>query len=1116
MSLDFLKDVPEFKALVRELEKGSRGLRISGLAAAAKPFFLATLAQVLPKTIVHIQPAEFSLSRFEEQCLFFLTQLRSPKRAKALPPLTEDPSRDAPPSLEAVSSRMRFFYDLLHRRPSLVVTNLFGLLRPFPSPPDLPGLFLRLEKGALHGRDRFLRTLAEFGYVREDLISFRGEYAGRGGIVDVFPPWQKAPYRVEFSGDEIVSIREFDPSTQRSLRRLDSALIPSLLESAGPAVSSVPFTAYLDDPVFIIDHAEDVEKEWDEAQVDPRPGEERIDFSPVSLWREIRETAVRSEALESGGTEPEFHFSFQSVPRFDNKIPFFLEYVRRLQRERDRCYIFLTSPAVRKKIAGLLAQNDIESREADSPLEAPRGGEILLVVGDLGRGFGFPKEKISFFAESDIITEEKVVVSRPSVRPSLTQFQDLRAGDYIVHADYGIGRFEGLLRMDVDGRPREFMELHYRDEDKLFVPVEDLNLVQKYAQVGAILPPLDKLGTNTWQKTKERTKKAVEKLAKELLELYARRKALKGFGFSPEGQWQTEFEKTFEFEETEDQHRSIREIKADMEADSPMDRLICGDVGYGKTEVAMRAAFKAVMDGKQVAVLCPTTVLASQHMKTFSSRFVLFPVRVAELTRLQSKAEQRKIVEDVKKGLVDVVIGTHRILSADVEFFDLGLLIVDEEQRFGVKHKEKIKQMKAHIDVLTLTATPIPRTLNLSLAGLRDISLIETPPKDRLAVHTVVTTFSPKLIATAVKQELARGGQVYYIFNKIEEMEHMAGLIEKWVPQARVVTLHGQMRPLELEKRMIDFIDRTYNVMVSTTIIENGIDIPLVNTLIVHRADHFGLAQLYQLRGRVGRSSRQAFATFLVPPFNELTPLAKRRLEALKEFSELGSGFRLAMKDLEIRGAGNVFGAEQHGTMEAVGFDYFVHLLEQTIRELKGEIVEKVKSEINLKVDIQIPEDYLPQMNLRLNLYKRISSADALEEIQAVEDEIQDRFGPPPRSVRNLCQYGRIKLLAQRLKIKRIDRMDVPIDSRDEDPGKEGRERSDRWKETPAKGFLPRVTGRVIFKFLPSTSAQLGRMTALLNRYAGSLTPQGVMSLALQAKRDEDFLRETIAVLKEL
>jgi transcription-repair coupling factor (superfamily II helicase) len=1082
MSLDFLNDVPEFKDLVRALEKSEKGLRISGLAAPSKPFFLSSLAQRLPRRIVYIQPAEYSITRFEERSRFFFSELGSAKHAKALPALTENPYQETAPSLEAVSSRMRLFYDLLYRMPALIITNLFGLLRPFPGPDRLAHLFLRLEKNSFYDRDKLLETLAGYGYVREDLISFRGEYAGRGGIVDVFSPWQNVPCRVEYSGDEIVSLREFDSSTQRSLRRLESVLIPSLLEAAGPDEASVPFTRYLEAPVFVIDHLDDVGKEWDDARKELQDREEALDIYPPSLWDEIREKAVIVEDLEITKARKVFHFPFQSVPRFKNRIPFFLDAMRRLQRERDRCYIYLTSPAIRKKIAGLLAQNEIECREADTPLAAPKSGELMLLLGDLGQGFSYPREKISFFAETDIITEEKVVLSRPSVRPMLTQFQDLKAGDYVVHADYGVGIFQGLLKMDVDGNPREFMGLRYRDDDKLFVPVEDLNLVQKYARVGAALPPLDKLGTNSWQKTKERTKKAVEKVARELLELYAQRKAIKGFSFSPEGSWQAEFEKTFEYEETEDQIRSIREIKNDMEAEFPMDRLLCGDVGYGKTEVAMRAAFKAVMDGKQVAVLCPTTVLASQHLKTFASRLVLFPVRVEALTRLQSRAGQQRIVDDLRKGRVDIVIGTHRLLSRDVEFRDLGLLIIDEEQRFGVKHKEKIKQMKANIDVLTLTATPIPRTLNLSLAGLRDISLIETPPKDRLAVHTVVTTFGQKLVATAVKQELNRGGQVYYIFNKIEEMEHMAALIEKWVPQAKIVTIHGEMRPLELERRMIDFIDQKYNVMVSTTIIENGIDIPLVNTLIVHRADHFGLAQLYQLRGRVGRSSRQAFAYFLVPPFSELAPLAKRRLEALKEFSELGSGFRLAVKDLEIRGAGNVFGAKQHGAMEAVGFDYFIHLLEQAIRELKGEIVEEVKSEINLKVDIQIPEDYLPQMNLRLNLYKRISSAESLDEIEAIEDEIKDRFGPQPKSVLNLCHYGRIKFLAQKLKIKAVDRMD----------------------------------GRVIFKFMPATTAELGRMTSLLNRYAGTLTPQGVMSLVLHARRDEDFLRETIAVLKEL
>jgi transcription-repair coupling factor (superfamily II helicase) len=1093
MSLAFLKDIPEFQDLVRAIGEGEKGIRLSGLAAPAKPFFFASLAEALPRPVVLVRPFEQSPAAFEEECAFFFAQLGSKKHARALPPLTERPYQEARPPLDAVSSRMRLFYDLLYRRPALIVTNLSGLLRPFPTPEDLPRLFLRLEKDDPYDRDDLLQALESYGYVREDLISFRGEYAGRGGIVDVYSPWENAPCRIEFGSDGIVSIREFDPSNQKSIRKIDRILVPSLRESLGPEAGSVLFSGYFEDAVFVIDHAADVEREWDEFLDDLRSQEKELRragkevpsveelFAPPS-WKPARARAVVCEEFELGGTGRTITLPFQSVPRFENRIPFFLDYVRRLQRERERCHIYLSTSAIRTKIGTLLLRNEIAAVEADSARAEPRSGEVLLHIGELVRGFGCAREKIVVFAETDIITEEKVIVSRPSVRPSLTQFQDLKTGDYIVHVDYGVGVFHSLLKMDVEGGGREFMELRYRDDDKLFVPVEDLNLVQKYAQVGPTLPPLDKLGAGTWQKTKERTKKAVETMARELLELYAQRKALRGFRFSPEGSWQTEFEKTFEFEETEDQLRSIREIKNDMEAEAPMDRLLCGDVGYGKTEVAMRAAFKAVMDGKQVAVLCPTTVLASQHFKTFSNRLVLFPVRVAALTRLQSKAEQAKTVRELKKGEVDIIIGTHRLLSEDVAFRDLGLLVVDEEQRFGVKHKEKIKQMKAAIDVLTLTATPIPRTLNMSLSGLRDISLIETPPKDRLAVHTVVTPFSPNLVAGAIRQELARGGQAYYIFNKIEDMESIAALIAKWVPAAKVVSVHGQMPPAELEKRMLDFVERRTNVLVSTTIIENGIDIPLVNTLIVHRADHFGLAQLYQLRGRVGRSSRQAFAYFLVPPSSDLTAPAERRLEALKEFSELGSGFRLAMKDLEIRGAGNVFGARQHGTLEAVGFDYYIQLLEQTIRELKGEAVEEIKSEIRLKVDIQIPEAYLPQMNLRLNLYKRLSSAESLDEVQGIEDEIRDRFGPPPPTLRSLCQVGRIKFLAQKLKIQAVDRVD----------------------------------GRLVLKFLPATTVQLQKMTALLNRQAGTLTPQGVMTLALKARNDEDFLRETIAVLMAL
>ncbi|MGB9894095.1 MAG: DEAD/DEAH box helicase, partial [Candidatus Saccharicenans sp.] len=539
------------------------------------------------------------------------------------------------------------------------------------------------------------------------------------------------------------------------------------------------------------------------------------------------------------------------------RIPFFIQYLKKRQEEGDICYIFLSNPARRERLGALLRDEELTVRLLSDPKEKPRTEDINLVEGSLRRGFSYPKQKVFIFAEGDVFTEEKVIISRLPRKIFFSQFQDLKQGDYVVHTDYGVGLFNGLKKLDIDSQPHDFIEIIYRDDDRLLVPVEDLNLVQKFSSSAGAAPQLDKLGTQTWAKTKARVKKAVEEIAQELLELYARRKTVAGIAFSPEGQWEKEFEKMFPFEETEDQRRAIEEVKKDMESPQPMDRLLCGDVGYGKTEVAMRAAFKAVMDGKQVAVLCPTTVLAIQHLNTFRLRMLLFPIRIAALTRLQSPKEQKKIIEELKKGFIDIIIGTHRLLSPDVVFHDLGLLIIDEEQRFGVSHKEKIKGLKTNIDVLTLTATPIPRTLNLALSGLRDISLIETPPRDRLAIHTVVAPFNTRLIASAIRQELERQGQVYYIHSRIEDIEEVATLVEKLVPQARVITIHGRMKGPELEKRMLAFISQKFNVLVSTTIIENGIDIPLVNTLIVDRADLYGLAQLYQLRGRVGRSSRQ-------------------------------------------------------------------------------------------------------------------------------------------------------------------------------------------------------------------------------------------------------------------
>ena len=1138
MSLDFLFRTNEFQGLVQAMGRGDRPLSVHGVIDPARPYLLSCLAMKAGKPLVFIRSSSAPLTPLEEECRFFLSRLSASVDLASLPALSENPYFEVPPALDAVSSRMKFFHALLHRPPSVVFTSLPGLLKPFPAPGELERLFLELALGIVADRDAILETLSRFGYTKEDLIASPGEYAWRGGIIDVYSPWEANPFRIELAGSEVASLREFDISSQRSLKKLERLTVPGLREfpagpefldewktgarkrgkGAGrdldvkisaldrgefnPSFSSLallakghfaPFTDYLRDAVYIVDRPEEVEHAWEDNVKELQDqyadlivhgafGLPPDEIFPPRLWDRVRKDAVRFEEFAAPVPRKSYFFSFQSVPRFDNKIPFFLQYLKKLQADGDLCYIFLSNPGTRHRLATLLREEEISVLETDSATVVPPRFEIALLLGGLERGFGYPKEKVNFFSEKDIFTEEKVIVSRASRKAFFSQFQDLKAGDHVVHTDYGIGIFRGLQRLEVEGKGREFIEIYYRDGDKLLVPVEDLNLVQKFSRVGSDLPPLDKLGTTTWEKTKGRAKKAVEAVAKELVQLYAQRRALRGYAFTPGGEWEEEFEKIFEYEETEDQLRSIKEILQDMETESPMDRLLCGDVGYGKTEVAMRAAFKAVMDGKQVAVLCPTTVLASQHLKTFRERMVLFPVRTEALTRLQTAREQKAIVEDLRKGFVDIVIGTHRLLSKDIGFKDLGLLIVDEEQRFGVGHKEKIKQLKTNIDVLTLTATPIPRTLNMSLSGLRDISLIETPPRDRLAVHTVVTPFSARLIAAAIRQELSRGGQVYYIHNRVEDIDKVADLVVKLVPQARVVTVHGQMTGSVLEKRMLEFIAHRADVLVSTTIIENGIDIPLVNTLIVDRADLYGLAQLYQLRGRVGRSSRQAFAYFLVPPYMELTPLAKERLKALKEFSELGSGFRLAAKDLEIRGAGNLLGHRQHGSMEAVGFDYYMQLLDQAIGELKGERVEEANVEINLKVDIRIPEDYLPQINLRLNLYKRLASVEDLKEIARIREEVSDRFGPVPATVENLLRYGTIKFLARKLRIATIDRTE----------------------------------NRVVFRFLEGTPVDWSRTPALLKRYSGSLSPQGVMSLSVRAEKESELLDETIRVLMEL
>jgi transcription-repair coupling factor (superfamily II helicase) len=656
-----------------------------------------------------------------------------------------------------------------------------------------------------------------------------------------------------------------------------------------------------------------------------------------------------------------------------------------------------------------------------------------IQLGPISSGFEMPQHGIVYISETDIFGESsasetaaaKPKTQRPKSRLGafISDFRDLKPGDLVVHVDHGIGRFDALQTITAQGAEREFMLLVYADDAKLFVPVERLDLVSRYSSAETATAALDRLGGLGWQRTKAKAKRAMRDMADELLRLYAERKLVQGFAFSPDAPWQHEFEDAFPYDLTEDQAKAIDDVKEDMETPRPMDRLIIGDVGYGKTEVAMRAAFKAVMDGKQVAVLSPTTILAYQHFESFRKRFAAFPAKIDLLSRFRSKAEQKSVTETAKNGDVDVIIGTHRLLSNDVAIPKLGLLVVDEEQRFGVAHKEKLKQLKKKVDVLTLSATPIPRTLNMSLIGMRDMSVIETPPRDRLAINTQVVQFSENVIRSAVELELARNGQVFFIHNRVESIEAIAALIQKIVPNARIAIGHGQMNEKEMEQVMLDFIDYKYDILVATTIIENGIDIPRANTIIINRADNYGLSQLYQLRGRVGRSNRRAYAYLLIPSELELTPIARRRLSAIREFSDLGAGFRLAALDLELRGAGNILGGEQSGHLDALGFDLYTKMLERTIAEMRGdEISDEINVSLNLGVDVSIPKEYIVDASQRLRSYKRIASADSEEVLMKIRTEIEDRYGRIPPSVENLFLYGKLRKLAERAGIVSIDK----------------------------------------------------------------------------------------------
>jgi len=1164
-------DSAEFRRVREQIERSERVISISGLVAGpARALALAALQRETGKQFALVVPAQRDLESWERDVAFWYCALRGVNECgaavAALTASESDPYAGGSPHAQTLEKRALALWRLARRanvppaiHPQDAQSTDFLLLtsRALARRTIAPAQILQagavLRRDEDHTPEELVGKLLASGYVREDPVGTIGEFSMRGGILDVWPPGRNAPVRLEFFGDTVDSIREFDPETQLSTTQLPQAEIAPMRELLVTARDFREWSAharerwsderfarslrdrtvfadegedfpgwewlisiiredsasifdYLKDAVLVIDEPVAVEDflanalqtlEERYAEID---GADDLGVRPEELYltaselrgqidarqrvemRALGRTAARIDqeiALDaehpkiSVGKErakrrplflfphetspssqlapQEIEWKAQSVMRYHGRLPDLArEVTERRARPQATTLFVMPSRGIAERVTEILRDYEVNAQlvSLDQKSEYAASLDAIVTPGKLSGGFELPSSRLVVHVEGDLFDEaaepalerRSTAIKREKKRRAraaafLSDFRDLKVGDYVVHIDHGIARFGGLVTLDLGPtqaperlklveQPRgEFMLLFYAEDAKLYVPVERLDLVQRYSSAEGHQPALDRLGGLGWQKTKAKAKRAMRDMADELLRLYAERKLVLGHAFPTDAPWQREFEEGFEYVLTPDQETAIEDVKHDMETPTPMDRLLCGDVGYGKTEVAMRAAFKAVMDGKQAAVLTPTTVLAYQHFDTFRQRFAPFPVKVELLSRFRSPKEQKDVTKRVESGEVDVVIGTHRMLSKDVSFRDLGLVVVDEEQRFGVAHKERLKQLKKRVDVLTLSATPIPRTLNMSLSGLRDMSLIETPPSDRLAIQTQVVQSSDAVIKSAIELELARSGQVFFIHNRVESIETIAALVKRLVPQARMAVGHGQMNEKEMERVMLDFIAYKYDVLVATTIIENGIDIPRANTIIINRADNYGLSQLYQLRGRVGRSNRRAYAYLLIPAEQELSPIARRRLAAIREFSDLGAGFRIAALDLELRGAGNLLGGEQSGHMDALGFDLYTQMLERTVAELRGEQIEdEPTASINLGVDMAIPDSYIADMGQRLRTYKRVSSARDEEALAGIRAETEDRYGRIPEPVEDLFDYARLRQASELVGVVSIDR----------------------------------------------------------------------------------------------
>jgi transcription-repair coupling factor (superfamily II helicase) len=1065
---------PSMEGALAALRAGGNHISVAGLHDIAKALMAAYVTHELRRPAFFVTESNRRAEALAETVRFFSGIFPGAMGGvTTLPAFDTLPWQSQSPHADILERRAATLFRLADGQISLVIAPVAAALWRYQDPYVYLSLARTLARDTETPLDELLLHLGSVGYTRTEMVELPGQFAVRGGIVDVFSPETQRPVRIELLGDTVESVREFDPRTQRSIAPVVRTTLLPLTEWSVPeparsggeeeaawenpsffgprseagqsalfelSESSLRPVVFLDEPAALRDAAA---KHLAQAIENyERHGHANAPPADHYFWTEDQFAAALEKASQvnleqlalSIGSTPRFELPSRPSPRFHGNVVACMTDVKAQLADGGRVLLTAASTGELERLADICREYETpyvlgESEDAAAGFTSERAHEsaaLLLIRAPFAEGVAFPDAKLTIFGNSDLF-ESTPAVERPGrkIRTSgfFSDFAELKPGDFVVHVDHGIGQFEGLRQIESDGRRGEFMLLRYAEDSRLYVPLERMDLVQSYRVVEGAHPQLDKLGGTGWNTRKTRVRKSLEDMAEQLLALYAARKTAPGQAFSPDGNFQHEFEDAFEFEETADQNFAISDIKRDMESPTPMDRLLCGDVGYGKTEVAMRAAFKAVADSKQVAVLAPTTVLAFQHYETFKRRFAPFPARIEMMSRFRSATQQKETLAALEAGKVDIVIGTHRLLSKDVKFNDLGLLVVDEEQRFGVAHKERLKELRKNVDALALSATPIPRTLHMSLVGLRDMSLIETPPRDRLAIQTVVAPFEEELVRRAIENELARDGQVYFIHNRVESIHSLASLVTKLVPKARVVVGHGQMGEKELESVMLKFIRDEADVLVATTIVENGLDIPRANTILINRADRLGLAELYQLRGRVGRSSQRAYAYLLVPPETTLSDIARKRLSAMKEFSELGAGFRIAALDLELRGAGNMLGRQQHGHIESIGFDLYCQMLERAVSKLKGEeAAPELRTTLSLGFDVRIPENYIPSENLRLRTYKRISSIASDEEKQDVRKELEDRFGTPPSSVDNLLEYAVLKSMSEQLRISAVER----------------------------------------------------------------------------------------------